>query len=115
MRVVLFTKLLTLGRFVDLLLELAGRGPEVVVATPARERRRPVPEELVAAPGVRLERYEEFEDEEFGRGADLLRRTRDYVWYLRPEHRVATFNRKRALDRLLEAASGKRADPRWPD
>jgi hypothetical protein len=116
MRIVLFTKLLTLGRFVDLVLELADRGADIVVATPANERERPVPEGLVAAPRVRLERYEEFEDEEVGGAVNLLRRTRDYAWYLRPEHRVATFNRKRALERLLKVASGsRRVDPSWPD
>jgi hypothetical protein len=117
MRIVLFTKLLTVGRFVDLVVELADRGAEVVVATPARERERPIPEALPAAPGVRLERYAEFEDEGFGRAVNLLRHTRDYLWYLRPEHRVATFSRKRALDRLLKAASrnGRGADPSWPD
>src|SRR5919201_256931 len=108
MRVVLFTKLLTLGRFVHLALELADRGAEVVVATPARERRRPVPEPLLAAPRVRLERYEEFEDEAFIRAVDLLRRARDYASYLRPEPRVRTFTRPRALDRLLQAASASR-------
>ena len=64
MRIVLFTKLLTVGRFVDLVLELADRGAEIVVASPASERERPVPEGLVAAPRVRMERYEEFEDED---------------------------------------------------
>src|SRR5712691_703365 len=102
MRIVLFTKLLTVGRFVDLVLELADRGAEIVVATPADERERRVPDRLVAASRVRLERYDEFEDEEFGGAANLLRRTRDYAWYLRPEHRVGTFNRKRALERLLK-------------
>jgi hypothetical protein len=118
MRIVLFTKLLTVGRFVDLALELADRGAEVVVATPAGERDRPVPEELLAASAVRLERYPEFEDDADRRALDLLRRARDYVWYLRPEHEVATFNRRRALDRLLRAASGRTlrgVDPGWAD
>ena len=118
MRVVLFTKLLTVERFVDLALELADRGADVVVATPRDERERPVPDELLAAPGVRLERYAELEDESARPALDLLRRARDYLWYLRPEHRVGTFNRRRALDRLLQAASGgsiRSADPEWAD
>jgi hypothetical protein len=118
MRIVLFTKLLTVGRFVDLVVELAGRGAEVVVASPAGERSRPVPETLLAMPGVRLERYAEFEDDSFRRAVDLMRRTRDYCWYLQPKHRVATFNRHRALERLLRAASGGSTgsvDPDWQD
>jgi hypothetical protein len=118
MRIALFTKLLTVGRFVDLAVELADRGAEVVVASPAGERERPVPEALIAHRGIRLERYVELEDESAGAALDLLRRTRDYLWYLRPEHRVGTFNRRRALDRLLQAASGgwiRSADPEWPD
>jgi len=117
-RVVLFTKLLTVGRFVDLAVELAGRGADVVVASPERERDRVVPEPLLTTPGIRLERYAEFEDAAFGRAVDLLRRTRDYAWYLRPEHRVGTFNRRRALDRLVQAATagGRRAaGAAWPD
>jgi hypothetical protein len=118
MRIALFTKLLTLGRFVDLAVELADRGAEVVVATPAGEKERPVPEALLGHRGIRLGRYVELEDESAGAAVDLLRRTRDYLWYLRPEHRIGTFNRRRALSRLLEAASGgslKSADPGWAD
>ncbi len=118
MRIALFTKLLTLGRFADLAVELADRGAEVVVATPAGEKERPVPEALLGHRGIRLERYVELEDESARAAVDLLRRTNDYLWYLRPEHRVGTFNRRRALSRLLEAASGgsvKSVDPGWAD
>ena len=118
MRIALFTKLLTIGRFVDLAVELADRGAEVVIATPAGEKDRPVPEALLAHRGIRLERYVELEDESALAAVELLRRTRDYLWYLRPEHFVGTFNRRRALDRLLQAASGasvRSADPSWPD
>src|SRR5262249_5621689 len=96
----------------------ADRGAEIVISTPAREKERPVPEALLAHRSVRLERYVELENESARAAVDLLRRTRDYLWYLRPEHRVGTFNRRRALDRLLEAASGgsvRSSDPRWPD
>jgi hypothetical protein len=116
MRVLLFTKLLTVGRFIPLGHELSERGIEVVVALPARDEERASPEELATIP-ARVEFYAEFEDPAFGRAATLLRRARDYAWYLRPEHRVASFNRRRALKRLVRAASGgkRRADPRWPD
>ncbi len=115
MRIVLFTKILTLGRLAGLALELAGRGDEVVVAAPSRERREPDVD--LRSAGIRLERYDEFEDEAFGQAANLLRRTRDYAWYLRPEHDVGTFNRRRALHRLVKAASGgaRGGDERWPD
>src|SRR5207247_8854700 len=109
------TKAHTVGRFVDLVLELAGRGVEVVVAMPARDWERPIPEVLLVAPGLRRESYKEFTTRSYLRSMDLLRRTRDYVWYLRPEHRVATFNRKRALDGLLKACLKTRADPSWHD
>src|SRR5262245_8261179 len=115
MRIILFTKAHTVGRFVDLVLELAGRGTEVVVAMPARDWQRPIPEVLVTTTGVRRESYKEFATRSCLRSMSLLRRTRDYVWYLRPEHGVATFNRKRALDGLLKACLKTRPNPSWPD
>src|SRR4051812_45922744 len=99
MRILFFTKLLTLPPFVDLMLELAERGAEIVVALTANERERTVDPALLASPAIRFERYEEFTDEQAARSRELLRRARDYCWYLAPEHAVASFNRKRALNR----------------
>jgi hypothetical protein len=116
MRVLFFTKLLTLPPFAGLVVELAARGVDVTVATPSNERARDVPEALLSSPGVRFERYDEFADEEPARAVELLRRARDYCWYLGPEHRVATFNRRRALDRFAEVALARsRAPKTWPD
>src|SRR4051812_8735468 len=103
MRALLFTKLLTVGRLVPLVDELVRRGAEVTIALPMSERDRPRPELPVP-----VELYDEFEDAEAGSALNLLRRARDYAWYLRPEHRAAAFNRRRALERLVRAASGKR-------
>jgi hypothetical protein len=116
MRILFFSKLLTLPPFVDLLLELAARDAEVVVALSTNERERAVDPRLLAAPSVRFERYEEFTDESAARSAELLRRARDYCWYLAPEHAVASFNRRRALNRFTEVAFGRtRAPASWRD
>ena len=63
------------------------------------EKDRPVPESLLAHRGIRMERYVELEDESALAAVELLRRAGDYLWYLRTEHHVGTFNRRRALDR----------------
>jgi hypothetical protein len=116
MRILLFTKLLTLPPFVDVVLELAGRDVEVVIASPTDERERDVDPELLDAHGVSFIRYEELSDRDAGRAAEILRRARDYAWYLGPEHRIATFNRQRALDRFAEVALRmKEAPASWPD
>jgi hypothetical protein len=97
-------------------LELARRGAEIVIATPSNERERSAADALLASPRVTFEQYDEFTDEDPARAMELLRRARDYCWYLGPEHRVASFNRKRALDRLVEVALARsRAPASWPD
>jgi hypothetical protein len=116
MRVLFFTKVLTLVPFVEVVLELAEQGAEVVIALPTSERKRSLPEAVLGHPQIRLERYDEVEADGPARAAELLRRARDYVWYLRPEHAGAEFNRRRALDRLVEVALGRRHAPsKWRD
>ncbi len=116
MRILFFTKILTLPPFVDVVLELAGRGAEIVVASPSDEREREVDPALLASPAVRFISYDETADETAGRAAELLRRARDYCWYLAPEHAVASYNRRRALDRFVEVAFDvDRAPKSWPD
>jgi hypothetical protein len=117
LRVLFFTKLLTLSPFADLVLELAARGVEVVIASPSDERERAIDPELVSSPGVSFIRYDELSDTNAdGRAAELVRRARDYCWYLGPDHEVASFNRRRGLNRFVEVAFGmKRAPASWPD
>lgn len=116
MRVLFFSKVLTLVPFVDVVLELAERDAEVVIALPTNEKERDLPDAVAAHPRIRLEPYEEFTDARAARGAELLRRARDYCWYLGPEHAVASFNRRRALNRFTEVAFGRtRAPESWPD
>src|SRR6185312_11423725 len=114
MRILVFTKLLTVGRIVGVVEELAGRGHDVVLAFAERERERPHPDALLSAPAS-IEYHAEVDEVARGRALNLLRRARDYAWYLEPAHAVASFNRKRALDRLVRAAGGRGADPSWPD
>jgi hypothetical protein len=118
MRTLFFTKLLTLPPFADLVLELASRGVEVVIASPSDEKeKREADPELVSAAGVSFVRYEELVDRSAaGRSAELVRRARDYCWYLGPEHEVASHNRRRGLNRFVEVAFRmKRAPASWPD
>jgi hypothetical protein len=111
-----FTKLLTLPPFVDVVLELAERGAEVVIASPSDEREREIDPALLDSPAVSFIRYAELTDDIAGRAAELVRRARDYCWYLGPEHEVASYNRRRALDRFVEVAFHlKRAPSGWPD
>jgi hypothetical protein len=116
MRILFFTKILTLTRFVDLVLHLAARDAEIVVALPTNERERAFPDALLGHPGIRVEQYDEVEHEAAARATELLRRGRDYCWYLRPEHASAGFNRRRALDRFVEVALGRSHAPTaWRD
>src|SRR5947208_9009265 len=100
MRILFFTKRFTLKRFAGVVAELARREHEVVVAYP-RGRSRKLLRSLRGVPGVSLEIYDETSDRDFAAATRLLRHTRDYVWYLSPEQRVATFNRRRALEWLV--------------
>jgi hypothetical protein len=116
MRALFFTKLLTLPPFVDVVLELAERGVEVVIASPEHERERAIEPALLGSPAVSFIRYDELADQKTGRAAELVRRARDYCWYLRPEHEIATYNRRRALDRFVEVAFHfKRTPASWPN
>src|SRR5207244_2100958 len=53
----------------------------------------------------------------FGRALTLLRRARNYAWYLAPELSVTAFSRRRALNQLtrLVTGTGPGVDPSWPD
>ena len=106
-----FTWRFALRRFVGVGRTLADAGHEIVVAFP-RDRRQTWKRRWAV-----VEPYDEVSDEAFGEALALLRRTRDYAWYLSPEQQVASFNRRRALGNLLETASGGtiEADPDWPD
>jgi hypothetical protein len=116
MRTLFFTKLLTLPAFVDLVLDLTERGVEVVIASPSNEREREIDPAILASAAVSFIRYDELTDETVGGAAELVRRARDYCWYLGPEHEVASYNRRRALDRFVEVAFRlKRAPASWPD
>jgi hypothetical protein len=117
MRILFFTKLLTLPPFVDVVLELVRHGAEVVVASPSTERDREIDPGLISSPTVSFIRYDELTDKSAaGRAAELVRRTRDYCWYLGPEHEVASNNRRRGLNRFVEVAFRmKRAPASWPD
>ena len=116
MRTLFFTKLLTLPPFADVVLELAERGVEVVIASPSNEREREIEPALLASAAISFIRYDELADETAGRAAELVRRARDYCWYLGPEHEVASYNRRRALDRFVEVAFARKHAPKaWPD
>jgi hypothetical protein len=105
-----------LRRYADVVACLAADGHEVVIASPA-QKQRDLPPELQGRSGVRTVSYDEVADPEFGRAIGLLRNARDYLWYLSPAQRLAVFNRRQALDRLVRGASAGtcRADPAWPD
>ncbi|HEY7603033.1 MAG TPA: hypothetical protein VH760_02140 [Gaiellaceae bacterium] len=115
MRILFVTKRFTLKRFVGVVRELCLEGNEVVVGYP-RGRRDRVPRRLRDLSNVTVAQYE-LSDERYGEALALLRHLRDYAWYLSPELAVASFNRRRALDWLVQAASGGalHADPAWPD
>jgi hypothetical protein len=115
-RIVFFTWRWVLRRFENVVVELAGRGHEIVVAFP-RGLQRSLPEGIHGVAGVRRAVYDEVSDPEVGRALALLRHARDYTWYLSPEHAVAAHNRRRALNYLVRSASGwtREADPAWPD
>jgi hypothetical protein len=116
MRILFFTWRSMLRRFVDVVAEVAERGHEVVIASPA-QKPRGLPKELLGTPRVELVPYDEVSDAARGRAITLLRHARDYAWYLSPQQKVASFNRRRALDWLVWSASGRtrHADPSWPD
>jgi hypothetical protein len=116
MRILFFTWRWALRRFEDMIAELAGDGHEVVIVY-RRGDKRPMPKVLREYPLVTHAVYDEVSDPEFGRAITVLRHLRDYAWYLSPEQEVGSFNRRRALDSLLQSAtgSGRRSDPSWPD
>jgi hypothetical protein len=115
MRIVFFTWPARLQRFTGVVLELARRGHDVVVASPAA-RVAPLPPQLARA-GVSLVAYDDAADAERTRAVELLRLARDYAWYLLPAHDGNEFNRRRALDFLVRAASrgARGADAAWAD
>jgi hypothetical protein len=116
MRVLFFTWGSILRRYTGVVTELAAGGHEVVIASPSHVHRR-LRKELRGLPRVRTVAYEEVADPAFGRAIALLRQTRDYAWYLSPAHRVASFNRRSALGRLVRIATNgaMNADDTWPD
>ena len=113
MRILFFTPRWVLRHFDNVVVELAGRGHEVVIAMTHQR----LPKRMRLQPGVRRELYDDRPDRDRAQAVDLLRRTRDYVWYLSGEQDVATLNRRRALDALVQGASQKarEAEPSWPD
>ena len=113
MRAHFFTWRYTLRRFVGVGRALVDAGHDVVVAVP-RDRKQKLPARLRRAA---IEAYDEVSEPTLGEGLALIRQARDYAWYLSPEQRVASFNRRRALQNLLQTASGGavHANPDWPD
>ena len=109
-----FTWRYALRRFVGVGRTLAKAGHELVVAIP-RDRRQTLPTWL--RQWATVESYDEVSDAAFGEALALLRQTRDYAWYLSPAQQVASFNRRRALENLMQTASAGaiHADPDWPD
>ena len=97
-RILFFTWLSLLRRFVDTVSELADGGHEVVIASPSQMPPK-LPRRLQTSPRVRLALYDEVSDPEYGRAIATLRQARDYAWYLSPEQRIASFNRRHALER----------------
>src|SRR5437868_3901373 len=116
MRFLLFSWQSVLRRYVDMVVELGEAGHEVVIAYPSQKPRK-LPPALRERAGVSPVSYDEVSDPAFGRAIALLRQTRDYAWYLSPRQRVASFNRRHALGRLVRVATAGRlgADPSWPD
>ena len=116
MRLLFFTWPSILRRYSDVVTELTHDGHDVVIACPAQKHGK-LPKELRGLPGVRIVAYDEVSDPMSGRAIELLRNTRDYIWYMSPEQRIASFNRRQALDRLVQGvtAGDRRADPAWPD
>ena len=115
-RILFFTWRWVLRRFGNVVAELDARGHEVVIAFP-RGLQRSLPEGIHDLHRVRRAVYDEVSDTEVGRALALLRHSRDYAWYLSPEHAVAAHNRRRALNYLVRSASAwtREADPAWPD
>src|SRR5712691_11747759 len=116
MRILFFTWRWTLRRFEDVIAELAGNGDEVVIVY-RRGDKRPLPKVLREYPLVEHAVYDEVSDPEFGRAIAVLRHLRDYAWYLSPQQEVGSFNRRRALDSLLQSATdnARGSDSSWPD
>jgi hypothetical protein len=115
MRILFFTWRVILCRYVDVVRELTNRGHEVVIASPAHKHLQ-LPHELRDA-RVEIVSYREVSDAARGRAIGLLRNTRDYLWYLSPQQKSASFNRRKALDRLIRGATAgeQSADRSWPD
>src|SRR5438128_883975 len=116
MRILFFTWPAILRRYADVVTNLVTEGHEVVVASPVHMARN-LPRSLRALPLIQAIAYDEASDPAFGRAIGVLRNTRDYLWYLSPTQQVASFNRRKALDRLVHRATGedRRPDPSWPD
>ena len=112
MNILFFTVRWVLRHFDDVVVDLAERGHDVVIAMP----RHRLPKRLRAHPRITRVKYNESPDLDRAHALDLLRRTRDYAWYLSAEQEVGTFNRRRALNALVETASGdiRGADPSGP-
>jgi hypothetical protein len=102
--------------FVPLLDELGRRGHEIVLAFPSPQKVR-IKGILRNRPNITALTYDEVSAPRFADAVALLRHLRDYGWYLSPEQEIATYNRHRALEQLLETAGGGTiaADPSWPD
>ena len=80
-RIVFFTWRWVLRRFENVIVELADRGHEVVIAFP-RGLQRSLPGGIHGLPNVTRAVYDELSDPDVGRAVALLRHARDYAWYL---------------------------------
>jgi hypothetical protein len=115
-RILFCTKRRQHRRFVRLIAELAERGAEVVIAFPSTQKVR-IKKALREFPNVSGVSYDEVSRPEAGQALALLRHVRDYGWYLSPQQEVASYNRRRALEQVLQTVGGEAldVDPAWPD
>lgn len=115
-RIVFFTWRWVLRRFENVVVELADRGHEIVIAFP-RGIQRSLPKGVHDLPNVTRAVYDEVADPDVGRALGLLRHARDYAWYVSPQQAAAVHNRRRALAYLVRSISGgtREPDPAWPD
>jgi hypothetical protein len=115
MKILFFTWRWALRRFEETSIELARMGHDVVIVQ-RRDDRRALPKILSGFPGITRAVYDDESDPALIQSIRLLRHMRDYAWYLSEEQAVGSFNRRRALDSLMQSATGGRGgDPGWPD
>src|SRR5207248_3087542 len=84
MRILFLTWRPALRRFVDLVVHLERSGHDVRIAYPAT-RTQGFPPGLKHS-SVQLLAYDEVSSDTYGTAIGVLRRSRDYLWYLSPQH-----------------------------